>query len=306
MQTNTIRTVAAATNDVMAETPSSSPRPLVFVHVPKTAGTTLKRVFAREYGHESLFKTLPEEDLEGTVARFRDLDHEDRSRVRLIQGHMPFGIHQVLGEPVQYVTMLRNPVDRVVSHYYYARRLPEHYLHDAIRAGMTLKEYVTTAGGGLSLELDNGQTRSIAGAPHHLLEVGACTEEMLELAKQNLDRHFGAVGLLERFDESLLVFRRAFGWGIPFYVRRNVTRNRPRVREIDADTLAVIEDHNRLDMELYRYATQRLDDRIRQLGPGFQLELRSFEALNRLYNWIRPARDRWLGFRARIGVPKGG
>ncbi len=299
MRTDTMRTAVGAADDTM-KSPSRhpEPQPLVFVHVPKTAGTTLKKVFARQYGHESLFKTQPEEDLEGTVSRLRDLDRAERQRVRLIQGHMPFGIHEALGAPVRYVTMLRNPVDRMVSHYYYARRIPDHYLYDAVHS-MSLREYVETSGGGISLEMDNGQVRSIAGAPHHLVEAGECSREMLDMAKRNLALRFDAVGILERFDESLLVFRRAFDWRIPLYIRRNVTKDRPSVREIDDQTLAIIEEHNRYDLELYRFAVELFDSRIRDLGPVFQAEIHMFKLLNNAYNRMRPARDRWLRFRAR-------
>lgn len=298
MQTETVHPATGLAEQRMSHPRSPDSRPLIFLHIPKTAGTTLERILARQYGHDALFKMRPEEeDLEGAVQRLRDLDAATRRKVRLIHGHMHFGIHDVLGEPVPYMTMLRHPVDRVISHYYYVKRRPNHYLHDLVRDGMTLREYVETAGGGRSIEFDNGQTRAYAGPPYDRAEVGTCDEEMLEAARRNLDTHFRAVGVSERFDESLLLFRHAFGWRLPFYVRHNVTRNRPSMDEVDPETRAVVEEHSRLDLALYRYATDRLDARVRELGVSFQAELAAFRTLNTLYNRARAVRHRLRNIR---------
>ena len=47
---------------------------------------------------------------------------ERRDSVRLIWGaHVEYGLHEYLSEPVSYFTLLREPVNRVLSHYYFAR-----------------------------------------------------------------------------------------------------------------------------------------------------------------------------------------
>ena len=42
---------------------------------------------------------------------------EQKRGKQVIGGHMPYGAHEFLG-PCEYVTLLRHPVDRVLSHYY--------------------------------------------------------------------------------------------------------------------------------------------------------------------------------------------
>jgi hypothetical protein len=207
---------------------------------------------------------------------------------------MPFGLHQYLSVPATYITMLRDPVDRVVSHYYFVLKTPSHYLHQAVaRERMGLEDFVRS---GLSTELTNDQTRLISGVEKvntRLLDGEErrtlrasrepVTREILETAKRNLREHFAAVGLFKSFDESLLLFKKVLGWGGIYYVRRNVTKGRPRVRQIPRQARAVIEKYNEMDMELYEYARQRFEEAIREQGAEFERELRSFRRKNRVY-----------------------
>ena len=102
--------------------------------------------------------------------------------------------------------MLRNPAARVVSGYYFARRRPQHYLYEPIVGNnLDIERFVS---GGITTETDNGQLRLLTG---HIddIEIGGCTRQLLEQAKTNLIKHFAAVGLAERFDESLLLIKKS-------------------------------------------------------------------------------------------------
>jgi hypothetical protein len=140
------------------------------------------------------------------------------------------------------------------SQYRYVQRIPSHHHHEAVK-NLTLEEYVASK---ISFEMDNSQTRAIAGDLG--TPVGECTDEMLELAKRNLDEHFAWFGLTERFDESLILLQRAFGWRRVNYVSANVAPGkRP---EPSARALELIAEHNRLDDELYRWVGERFDAAI--------------------------------------------
>jgi hypothetical protein len=147
---------------------------------------------------------------------------------------------------------------------------------------MTLKDYVCS---GITPELDNGQTKFLSNVP--LLEFGKCSSEVLEIAKENL-RKMAVVGLTERFDETLLVLKRTFGWSTPFYFRHNVSPNRPRKQDIPQDTLRAIEKLNELDFELYKYAKELLEQHIQKYFPSIRAELGMFKCLNLVYNMIYP------------------
>jgi hypothetical protein len=143
---------------------------------------------------------------------------------------------------------------------------------------MTLEQYVES---GISLETDNSQTRAIAGDT--TTPFGACDDELLERAKRNIDRHFAVVGLTERFDESLILFRRVFGWSNLHYAPANVSLKWQR-RPVPGSLLERIGSLNRFDAELYEYVQQRFQQVIDR-DPKFEAEVRRFRRSNSLYRW---------------------
>ncbi len=211
---------------------------------------------------------------EETLADFAALPEEERARPRLITGHTVFGLHALVPRPAVYITMLRNPTALVLSQHAFVQRTPGHRHHELATA-MSLDEYVRC---GLFLETDNSQTRAVAGDMG--TPFGECSEAMLDTAKSNLEQHFGVVGLTERFDESLILLRRTFGWKHIRYVRANVAPGRRLAPS--PETLALIEHRNRFDIELYRFAEERFQRTIDAI-PSFADEYTRFLRSNAVY-----------------------
>ena len=247
---------------------------VVFLHIGKTGGTTLRRVLRRQYPESEMMvvraRARPREE---TLADFAKLPEAERARPRLILGHTVFGLHELVPRPSTYITLLRRPVSLVLSQYGFVRRTPGHRHHQAAQ-GMGLEEYLAS---GLAQEMNNSQTRALAGAVE--VPYGENPPELLELAKRNVEEHFRVVGLTERFDESLVLFGLAFGWSRLSYVRANVASK--RVVPSPA-WLAEIERLNALDLELYDWAERRLQATI-DGEPRFAAAYARFERRNRLY-----------------------
>jgi len=215
---------------------------------------------------------------------FEQMPAAQRQNLKVLRGHFNFGLHDLLPQPSTYITLLRNPVDRALSHYYYVLKFPTHYLHDQIAGQqMSLKDYVSSD---LSVELDNHQTRMVTGGEAALVPVGQCSTDMLDVAKQHLHQQFAVVGTVERFDETLILLKEVFGWATPFYAKANVTQNRPKRRSLSTEELDLITSRNQIDLELYDYANHRLDQLIQQHVKFFQLKLFKFRVLNRFYNYL--------------------
>jgi len=267
---------------------------ILFIHIPKTAGTTLSFILEQHYGPEHVFACHPERWVSGkTPEDFKDLPAQEREQYQVIRGHFVFGIHENLRDLFTYVAVFREPVDRVVSHYYYARRRKDHYLHKRIVAeNLSLKDYVAK---GLSVEMDNGQTRMVVGQAGLEVPFGECPPEFLETAKHNLKTYFGAVGTSERFDDMLVLLKEQFGWSMPFYINWKVTQNRPNQADISPDVVKVIHQYNAIDLEIHRYANELLDELIAKHVRFFKLKLFVFKLLNRLYGY---------GFRLSRKLPK--
>lgn len=239
-------------------------RSILFLHIPKAAGSTLRTIIDRQYAEEEIF-TIDGANVDASIDRFCRLPHAKKERIRCLKGHMAFGLHEHLDPPSTYVTILRDPIERIISHYYYVLRKPSHYLHEEIISrNMSLREY---ANSGLSDELKNGMTRLISGDSKEV-----APSEMLKNAKRNLSQHFSVVGLVERFDESLVLMKQRLGWKRIYYQKKNVGHNRPRKDNVANATLDVIRAANMLDLQLYEYAQKRLEQDLRTLNLRFELQ----------------------------------
>jgi hypothetical protein len=275
--------------------PAATERGLIFVHVPKTAGTTLRSILFRQYPpddpHLFHFYDFPK-DREA----FHALPAERRQALRVLVGHIPFGYHAHLDAPADYITMLRDPVDLVTSLYYWTIRTRYDLLYWYASA-VSFEDFVTSELPVVRELVRNLQTRYLSGVE------GEATEETLALAKRNLETAFTAFGLDDRFDESLLLFRRALGWRRTHYVRENVTRGRPKKRDLPEATRRLIEQNNALDIELVAFARERFDEVVCAQGPAFRRELAAFRLANAAHGGLRAGAD--LGRRAaRRVVPR--
>lgn len=222
-------------------------------------------------------------DVRESIAVFKSLPEQAREGIRCLKGHMAFGLHKHLPRPAVYVTMLRHPVERVISHYYHVLKTPVNILHDqVVSKNMSLREYVSSA---ITPQLTNGQTRLISGVERVDSITGSdpVSVSILEIALRNLRDRFDILGISERFDESLIVFKRRLGWRNTLYVRRNVARGRPSLEEVPRETIKLIEAQNEFDLELYEFAKQRFEESILEHGAAFEKELQAFKTLNRAY-----------------------
>lgn len=261
---------------------------VIFMHIPKAAGVTLHRIIERQYRPTAIF-TIRGKRVQESVDQFRRFSEAKRRKFRVIKGHMGFGLHNLLPQQSDYITMLRDPVDRIVSHYYYVLQSgPRHYLYNTVTAQrMSLEDYVRS---GITPELNNGQTRLLSG----IEDIGVISnfdqcsigfqdfpDGILDQAKNNLQQHFAVVGIANRFDESLLLFKKALGWRNISYTQKNTTRNRPHKEDIPKETISLIEKYNELDIELFDYARKLFEGLIEQQPPSFYRELEEFRSLKK-------------------------
>lgn len=248
---------------------------LAFVHIPKTAGTTLHKIISHQYRDWRIF-IRHDADGPPTDELIDQLTQHAADAPQVVMGHMSVGLHPFVPD-LRYVTCLREPVSRVTSHYHHASNDSAHYLYHQIHEQkLTLENYTSS---GLSGELTNGMTRMLAGVTDfHGAEVN---QDTLKLAKHHLENHFTAVLLSEHFDEGLLMLSQDLGWKTPYYIRRKVgtypaSRERP-----DAQTRQAIEANNSLDCELYQWARDRFNETW-AANPGLHAAVEEFRKRNSL------------------------
>jgi len=260
---------------------------LVFEHIPKTAGSTMHGILWSLYGNAQVYFSTHRhrhpEYMEALTKRLQNPSHS----LKVIVSHTGFGFHERLPGSYHYdhFTFLRNPVERVISQYYFQIQRGQ------LDAATSLETFVREDLG----RSCNVQTAFMSGLElkHNLGEITLSrdlyTEALLEKAKAGLHRQT-AIGLTERFDESLLLFKKVFGWKSIrlFYVRRRIgwlRRERPPVSE---QLLELIRRYNALDLELYRYGRTLY---ARQLAEHFadgKPDVKTFQRLNAVYGRLYP------------------
>jgi hypothetical protein len=255
-------------------TPGADSPMLLFLHIPKAAGSTLNKIIERQYPARSIYK-IDTEEPQRSMDEFKALPPTAKAQLKVLLGHMPFGFHQYFTQPTTYITILRDPVDRIVSMYFYILRHKKHYLHKELTSrNISLEEFVSE---GYSPETENGMVKAISA---NFTPWGGATRADLETALANVEKHFSVVGISERFDETLWLMKKRFGWRFPYYLKENVTPERPAKERISPEALQTIQKNNLLDQELYDYAQQRLTREVQQHGPGFHDEIARFLRLS--------------------------
>jgi hypothetical protein len=220
---------------------------LFFMHIPKTAGTTLHSILFKQYqiGIET-YSTYPFNEIP-----YGGLDE----KVKCVIGHNQFGFHKNLNKPFRYFTLLRNPVDRVISDYYYSLIYHKLSFESYLMLGYDYKDY----------NPNEMQVRYATG--NNSLN--------LELAIKNLEAHFPVVGITERFSESVFMMKQQFGWEDISYQKDNINIKRP-VQQESASIIQEIKEKNQLDIQLYNWAVNRLNQQIDLLNKTSKKELSSF------------------------------
>ena len=220
---------------------------LVFVHINKTAGTTVRYILRSSYGARHCDVEPWEDAWSDRPFSTQDLLRVRRIYPRLmsIAGHRVTG-HEDLRAPgiqFKYFTFLRDPVSMCASRFQYqiGHRKKKH---------LVFEEWIQ------SDWVRNAQTRRIAGTPS--------ASDAISI----IDRREMFVGLTECFDESMVLLKALRVPDLDIrYARVNVAKSSTVAKELlsNAATRQMIVDANQADLELYEYVR-------RDLHPVFRRE----------------------------------
>jgi len=226
---------------------------VIFTHIPKVAGTSIMRRLIRPNYPAEQIKTY-----RGEIDLLRS-----RGSFKALVGHSTFGVQRLVPGPVEMFTMLRHPVDRAISHYFFIRQ-PTEKLGLGSNAAQKRVHLETPLAeifernkrrkwrlSGTWL-VDNMQTRYLAGYAHYWKS--ASSRDLLAAAKTNLEKNYREFGLQHLFDESEERFASAFGWTIGDDTRR--AKRTKMDKEVSADDKIAVENWNRLDLELFNFAEE--------------------------------------------------
>jgi len=213
---------------VLAQNIQPEPTGLVmFVHIPKTAGTSFKDAAIKYVGNNLVAKHYGEGSLESTPWITENLlDEKDYSVLyrRLIAEKFQFYIGHMHAMPAalvvpirQVATIIRNPIEQVLSHY-------NHYVRWLNYKG-SVTDYIK------SKSFRNIQSRMLSPLPVSLI---------------------GFIGITEDYDNSIDIFNRMYG-----YKLNALKSNVNTIKDLESPTeavIALIRKNNIIDVALYDYA----------------------------------------------------
>ena len=216
-------------------------RPLVAIHVPKTAGTSVREIFRSWFGTGLLLHYFDEP--RGRLPERRDLSalHSLNTPICVyghFNRHRRFGIQDYYPDANQFVIILRDPFEMTISHYFFLRKIGHDWKDKSGIPAVDLPEYLATASPNMLSHFPRPVTH--------------------ENYRDMIEEYFVEVGIAERLHPSLARIAAALGFAFdPVALpHANATERDqtlgPALRE------AFIERHP-LEFAVYDYARSRFD-----------------------------------------------
>ena len=228
-------------------------RPCVFVHIPKTAGTSLRTEIAAALqpdvnivvDYEDETRSFHER-MDGAVDVFLARNAVDP--IRFASGHVQARHVQRIRQQMPralFVTFLRDPVARVISDYRY-QRSPRHPVYaDFVKRVPSLDAY---------LELRSEQNKMA----QHLVPPGVLIGGDPQECVDTMMRGFDFIGVQEMYPISFRTLMTLIGHPSWPKVQENVNRENEEERNVSPEVAKRIRAVNELDCALYDHVFPRL------------------------------------------------
>ncbi|CAN7384396.1 sulfotransferase domain-containing protein [Bradyrhizobium sp. LjRoot220] len=225
--------------------------PLIFLHVPKAAGSTLNAIFMKNYKFradsrgDSFFSRYTPRELVNLANAPRSED--DRTRPGFFTGHINLDNEIFRSMPVRYVaiTLLRDPVDRAISHYRFNSTQPSVF-QDAIRDGLSVVDYC----------------RKFADAVATQYSIFA-PQDGVDAAIRRLEEEISFFGLQSEFSQCV----EALGvlLGLPTRTYRNLNATATDAATVTPSEVAELQSLFSEDVKFYTRAVEIYRERMMRL-----------------------------------------
>jgi hypothetical protein len=232
-----------------------------FLHLPKTGGSSIRTLINENYASEELLSLYgAQSDIFNTCMT---TTQNQRQQLKLVQGHMPYGVHDYLGlEGHRYLFFLREPVARTLSDIEHSKRHPSHGFHHIMSAPeLSLQQRIEKAQD--IIYYRNNMTHFLSGT----FFTRDVTISDFHLALERV-RHSEFVGITEQSELSLLLMARRLGWRhvIPYKCNVSPSKTLNLVEQYQQQCQSLVN----YDQQLYQVAQERFECDVAAHGPLLQ------------------------------------
>ncbi len=238
---------------------------LLFIHIPKAAGITLRSIVDGQYGADNVLTYYHQPSaqmLDNLDYHLRAARHDYRALI----GHFRYGVDQKLSRQASYVTFVRDPVALAVSSYFKNLKTDRAHFTKADGTLVSLEESLDREAAAYA----NQQVKYLTG----LSADAEVNDNDLVTCLNNITAHFTFVGTVEKFNPSVLLLSKLLDWKPCLYDRLNRGGSHPAMPR---STLSRIAEINLLDQKLYEIIGRRLAQQLKDQKPLFNAALSELE-----------------------------
>jgi len=194
-----------------------------------------------------------------SVKEFQSLPQALRYSYHLIFGHNANELLDFIHPDTITLTVLRDPIDRIVSHYFYVKQEKRHYLHERVmKSNIQLEDYVSY---GLSTELRNWYTTYFTGLSIEEAETEA--EESVRRAAEVILGRYDIIGFQDDLSAVMIKLRNAAKLSKPFDAQvRYLASRRISLQEVPKNIIKTISEVNFLDVKFYALLKKLVGSKI--------------------------------------------
>jgi hypothetical protein len=228
-------------------------RQVLFNHIPKTGGITLRIILNRVYRENYIF-LIKSTDIGSSLKKFSLLSKAERERYKVVAGHGAEMLGHFLDDPFR-ITILREPVSLFLSQYYFLKVSKGTDFYEDVRNIPSIAGYLDYA---REKGQDNLLTRFLSNSVQFLADPSQPLpdmqkegEKLLEQAVKALHEYDAVIDLAD-FDTGVFELSGKLGWKrIPLYWPSNRNRKNPGVASVPESEINRIKDALRWDISLY-------------------------------------------------------
>ncbi|XP_077868204.1 uncharacterized protein LOC144358043 [Saccoglossus kowalevskii] len=271
-----------------------------FVHLPKAGGTSVEALLSTinsNFNHDATnIRNISSENKKMTnqirksyiwhcMNLFKEgLSARNMSDQTLFFSKRTFGIHDFVnsGRPFAYVTWFRDPIERLVSTYYYLKKTRCAHTHvicqKYLMNTVSIDEYLKSTRNIQLQDMDNFSVRllqfgdfpdiddtfedccgSVTLADAHTIPI--VEEKHYLLAKENLETKMSFVGLTEDFKQSQDML--SFVFGLKTEEQSVHLNSNPHKNKLSESALNKLMEQNKWDIKLYQDAKRIYEEQKR-------------------------------------------